>query len=84
MSWLKENETEQTDNVEQPNHYTNGDIECIDAIRSALTEEEFRGHIKGVCLKYLWREKYKNGDEDLKKVMQYLKIYFDAIDKKKT
>lgn len=62
------------DAVTKPNHYVGGEIECIDAIRSALTEEEFRGYCKGNVLKYTWREKLKGGDEDLKKAKQYLKF----------
>ena len=62
------------DNIQQPIHYTTGPIECIDAIRSALTPEEFRGYCKGNILKYTWREKLKGGDEDLKKALQYLKF----------
>lgn len=60
------------DKVNQPNHYTNGSIECIDAIRSALTEDEFRGYVKGNVMKYVWRERYKNGNEDLMKARKYL------------
>lgn len=60
------------DKVNQPNHYTNGSIECIDAIRSALTEDEFRGYVKGNVMKYVWRERHKNGDEDLMKARKYL------------
>lgn len=38
-----------------PDHYKQGDVECIDAIRSALTPEEFRGYCRGSALAYLWR-----------------------------
>lgn len=62
------------DVVTAPTHYTTGAIECIDAIRSALTEEEFRGYCKGNVLKYTWREKLKGGDEDLKKAKQYIEF----------
>jgi len=62
----------QPDLVNAPPHYRQGDIECIDAIRSALTDEEFRGYVKGNSMKYLWREKHKGGDEDLKKAAWYL------------
>ena len=58
------------DTVTAPTHYTSGTIECIDAIRSALTEEEFRGYCKGNVLKYTWRERMKGKDEDLKKAKQ--------------
>jgi hypothetical protein len=55
-----------------PAHYRTGSIEAIDAIQSALTPEEFRGYLKGSALKYLWREKHKGGDEDLRKANWYL------------
>jgi len=60
------------DMVNEPPHYTQGGIECIDAIRAALTPEEFRGFCKGNALKYVWREKHKGGDEDMKKAGWYL------------
>ena len=55
-----------------PPHYRQGDIECIDAIRAALTEEEFRGYCKGNALKYIWRERHKGGDESLLKADWYI------------
>jgi len=60
------------DNVNHPSHYTTGKIECIDYIRDKLTDAEFRGYIKGNVIKYLTREKHKNGDEDLRKAEWYL------------
>lgn len=67
-----ENKTVQHDAVNHPAHYTAGEIECIDAIRAALTPEEFRGYCKGNVLKYVWRERYKGGDESLRKAGYYL------------
>ena len=61
------------DNVNHPSHYTQGKIECIDAI-----EESTKGllGISAVCvanvIKYIWRYKFKNGIEDLKKARWYL------------
>lgn len=66
------------DKIDKPGHYTSGAIECIDAIRSALTEDEFRGYIKGNIIKYAWRERQKGGDEDLKKIMKYIELYFKS------
>jgi len=60
------------DPVNHPPHYKQGDIECIDAIQSALTPEEFRGYCKGNALKYIWRERHKGQDESLKKAIWYL------------
>lgn len=60
------------DKVNHPEHYTQGGIECIDAIQAALTPEEFRGFCKGNAIKYLWREALKGGGEDLKKAKWYI------------
>ena len=64
--------TPRADLVNSPPHYKQGDVECIDAIQSALTAEEFRGYCKGNALKYIWREKHKGGNESLKKAIWYL------------
>lgn len=58
--------------VKHPDHYIQGDIECIDAIRAALTPEEYRGFCKGNALKYIWRERYKGGNISLEKAEEYL------------
>ena len=63
---------EQEDPVNHPPHYTQGGVECIDAIRAALTEDEFRGYCKGAALKYVWRERHKGGDESLRKARWYI------------
>jgi hypothetical protein len=70
------NEKLVNDNVNAPNHYKlrGLDIEAIDVIRGALTEDEFRGFCKGNVLKYTIREGHKNGDEDLKKAKKYLEF----------
>jgi hypothetical protein len=62
----------QDDAVNHPSHYTQGDIECIDAIKAALGEEGFKAYCRGACLKYLWRTEHKNGVEDLRKCAWYL------------
>jgi hypothetical protein len=60
------------DPVNQPDHYRQGEIECIDAIQAALTAEEFRGFCKGNLMKYAWRERHKGGNESLMKAQWYL------------
>lgn len=62
----------QPDEVNHPVHYTDGGIECIEAIEAALTAEEFRGYCKGNILKYIWRERLKGGSTSLKKASWYL------------
>lgn len=63
----------QNDCIKQPKHYTYGDIECIDVIQ-AITKhlKGDEGYFIGNVLKYLWRWKYKNGIEDIKKAREYL------------
>ncbi len=68
------------DNVNKPPHYNHAGIECIEAIRAALTPEEFRGYIKGNNMKYTWRENYKNKDEDLRKANWYMNYYLEKLD----
>lgn len=60
-----------SDAIKKPAHYNQGPIECIDAMKIVLTPEEFRGYLKGNVFKYLWREKDKNGIEDLRKGREY-------------
>lgn len=59
------------DGVNHPPHYTQGKVECIDAIESALTAEEFRGFLKGQVIKYIWRMNRKGDSDDAKKAQWY-------------
>lgn len=62
-----------TDNVNNPKHYTDGSIECIDAIKASMSSEAFKGFLKGNVMKYMWRyEKKVNPKEDLEKARWYL------------
>lgn len=71
-----------SDNVNHPNHYTQGGIECIDALESATIGK--RG-IEAVCtaniIKYLWRYEEKNGLEDVKKAQWYLNRLIKQLEK---
>lgn len=60
-----------TDSVNNPSHYASGAIECIDAMESMLSRDEFIGYLRGNIFKYQWRYKHKNGLEDLKKAEWY-------------
>jgi len=55
-----------------PSHYTQGSVECIEAIEASMTSEAFKGFLKGNCIKYLFRYEKKNGLEDLEKCNWYL------------
>lgn len=60
------------DLVNRPAHYTQGGIECIDAMTAAFGDEAVKDFCLCNCFKYLWRHRNKNGVEDLKKARWYL------------
>jgi len=62
------------DDINRPRHYTQGDVECIDAIKASMSDEAFFGYLKGNVIKYIWRYRNKRAPlEDLKKADWYLK-----------
>lgn len=70
------------DMVNSPAHYTQGDIECIDAIAQVVKDlDGMDAMCTGNAIKYLWRWKHKNGVEDLKKAVWYLQRMIDSYDK---
>lgn len=61
------------DMVNHPPHYE-GKVECIDALESATAGlEGIEAVDTANAIKYLWRWKKKNGKEDLKKAIWYIK-----------
>jgi hypothetical protein len=66
------------DNVNSPSHYNQAGIECIDAVKASLGDG-YQDYCKGNVMKYLWRYKYKNGIEDLKKAQWYLNSMVDSL-----
>lgn len=75
-------DTKANNSVEHPSHYNqDGGIECIDAIKASLGKDGFVDYCKGNCMKYLWRYKYKNGIEDLKKAKVYLEWIIKELEK---
>lgn len=78
--WEHKNETQDT--VNHPKHYNEGTIECIDAIESATSNLSGLDAIcTGNAIKYLWRWKYKNGIEDLKKAIWYINKIIESTEK---
>lgn len=73
-----------TDVVNHPSHYTQGGIECIDAITAATVGKT---GIEAVCVanvvKYLWRYEEKNGLEDVKKARWYLERLISELENNK-
>lgn len=68
------------DNVNHPVHYTQGGVECIDALKAATVGKT---GIEAVCvanvIKYLWRYEEKNGIEDVNKAQWYLNCLIQEL-----
>ena len=58
-----------------PSHYKAGEVECIDAIASALSPAEFRGYLRGQVMKYCWRLGLKDAaEQDARKLLWYAQM----------
>ena len=70
------------DAVTKPRHYKKAPnaVECIHAIRSSMTDEQFIGYLKGNVQKYVWRyETHPNGKkQSLEKAKVYLQWLIEA------
>lgn len=59
--------------VNHPPHYNAGGIECIDALEGATSGlQGIEAFCTANAIKYLWRWKLKNGEEDLQKAVWYI------------
>lgn len=65
------------DNVQHPAHYTQGNIECIDAMVAAFGKEAVANFCKLNAFKYNWRSDLKNHTEDIEKAIWYLNKYLE-------
>lgn len=59
-------------------------ITCIDAIKAALSPEEYKGFLKGCIIKYVWREKVKGHSNDAYKALDYASILYTELLKANT
>lgn len=60
------------DNVNHPQHYNQGGIECFDVIKAFYGQEAFEGFCAGNMLKYAMRYRHKGQAlDDLKKIRFY-------------
>lgn len=69
------------DMINSPEHYTQGDIEAIDAIKSALGSSGYLSYLQGSVLKYMWRARDK-GDviNDVAKAKWFLNRLADELE----
>lgn len=58
-------------NVNKPKHYTQGKIECIDAMEAAYGTEAVINFCICNAFKYQWRFRLKNNREDILKCQWY-------------
>ena len=59
--------------VEYPPHYTSGKMETWDWMELGLSDDEFRGYLKGNVFKYITRYRKKGGVQDLDKAVAYIR-----------
>lgn len=68
------------DNVNSPNHYRQGGIEYIEAIKASMSQYGFRDYLKGNVMKYIWRYEHKGkAMEDIEKAIWYLNRLKDEL-----
>ena len=71
------------DPVEKPEHYNQGEIECIDYIKQVLGLDGFIAYCHGNMIKYQHRYRYKgNPTEDVDKATWYLNKMREAMKEK--
>ena len=68
---------ENEDVINHPKHYENCSLECIEMMGIAFGSVAVINFCMCNAFKYLWRYKYKNGKEDLKKAMWYIGKTFE-------
>ncbi len=68
-------------NVDHPNHYNQGNIECIDAMEEAFGTQVVMMFCICNAFKYIWRHSKKNGIEDIKKAIWYLNKFLELYDR---
>lgn len=71
------------DVVERPAHYNQGEIEAIDAIRAQLSDEEWRGYLRGTVAKYLWRLGRKDALEQDARKLRWYASWLAGVDPRK-
>jgi hypothetical protein len=71
-----------SDNVNHPSHYTQGKIECIEAMQEAMGIDAVMNFCQCNAFKYIWRSQHKNGYEDIRKAIWYCNKYLELAEKK--
>lgn len=61
--------------IYHPNHYADGKYECLEVMTDVFGKEVVKDFCVCNAFKYVWRHKKKEGDQDLEKAANYLRIY---------
>lgn len=68
------------DQVNHPQHYNSGGIECINAMEAAFGKEEVASFCKLNAFKYIWRSNHKGKSaEDMQKAEWYIRKYNELL-----
>lgn len=69
------------DPVTKPSHYAgHTGIDCKTAVESMLGTEGYVSHMQACVFEYIWRWRYKNGIEDIKKARECIDNMIRAIE----
>lgn len=78
---MEKKDIQTSDPVNHPAHYTKGNVECIDAIESAVVNlTGVEAFLTGQVIKYSYRWKDKGGAEDLRKAGWYLNRLINFVE----
>ena len=68
-------QTVETQMINQPPHYTQGNVECIDAMVSAFGQDAVRDYCRLNAFKYIWRLYSKdNVESNTRKAIWFLRM----------
>lgn len=78
---MEKKDIQTSDPVNHPAHYMKGNVECIDAIESAVVNlTGVEAFLTGQVIKYSYRWKDKGGAEDLRKAGWYLNRLINFVE----
>ena len=67
--------------ITKPKHYTQGSIECLDAIDAMLGKDKMKDFYRTQVVKYMWRMMDKGSPkQDALKAQFYLNKLIDSLD----
>ena len=74
------NDRPQMNEISKPKHYTQGSVECLDAIDSMLVESSRVDFYRSQIIKYMWRLRDKGAPlKDAQKARFYLERLIEKL-----